>query len=94
MFNLMGTLIKTTFQATVFVTVSVGGFAYLTKPSDESLGKTIAQNAPLGLRSVIKISANTVTDIDDYVFFKTARFTSDTQPSYIGAFNKWFILKK
>lgn len=110
MFNLISTLIKTTFQATVFVTVGVAGFTcwkrifdtYLTKPSDESiedpplagLGKTISQNAPIGFQTVIKIGANNVTQIDDYVFFKTARFAGDNKPSYLGVANHWLLIKK
>ncbi len=90
MFNLISTLIKTT----VFVTVGIAGFSYLTKPSDESLGKTISKNAPFGIQSIIKITSNNITEIDDYVFFKTARFAGDNKISYLGIVNHWLPIKK
>jgi len=76
----------------VGIIVTVGAFAYLTKPTDSSFGTKIAQQAPLGLQTVGAVALNKMVHIDDYVFIKIANLSNDH--FFLGVANQWISLKQ
>jgi len=93
MFGLIGTFIETTFKMSVIVTVSVGAFAYVTKPTDASFTTLKDKDKTVVTNIVESALLNTVCkpEFKDYVFFKTAMIPTTGKPIYyVGAFNNWF----
>lgn len=92
MFNLLGTIISTTFKATVFITVGAVGFAYLTKPTDTSLGEQLSKRVPIGGQTAYKVSINNTSTIKDYVCVKIAEVPLE-ENKYIGIAHQWIPMR-
>ncbi len=66
--------------------------AFVTKPSNDSFGDFISNNAPFGYQTFVKIVTNSNAKITDFGFFKTAKFNDgSTIINGIGIFNNWFV---
>jgi hypothetical protein len=97
MFKFLGTVVNTAFKTTLLVTVGALGFAYLTKPTDESFGEEISKKAPLGTQTLTKTTINSTSTIKDYVVFKVAKLpleSSDMSTQYLGVAHHWIKMGK
>ena len=92
MFNLLGTIISTTFKAGVFITVGAVGFTYLTKPTDASLGEQLSKDIPIGGQTAYKVSINNTSTIKDYVCVKIADVPLE-ENKYLGVAHHWIPFK-
>jgi len=92
MFNLISTIISTSFQATVLISAGVAGFTYLTKPTDASLGEHLSKNAPPGGQTAYKYAINNTAIITDYVCVKIATIPFENT-KYIGIVHLWYPIK-
>ena len=97
MFGLLGTLIKTATFIGTGVTVGVGGFLFLTKPSETSLDKYLDRHLKsisysTGINMLDNLALKTLVDkeFDDYVFAKVCTVTFKKQIPKLGGANMKF----
>jgi hypothetical protein len=86
-------LLKALGKVLLYGSVGAGVSAYLTKPTDISLGVKIAKNIDeLRTRIEVTHSVNQITVFEDYVFFKLAKIEYGGQRcKAVGAFNEWYV---
>lgn len=82
-------LLNLGFKVTVTTIVGVGLFTFLTKPTNDSFGEYGASQAPTGTQTISKYTINSMSKIDDYVFFKLAMMHHHY---YLGVAHHWIAL--
>lgn len=70
-------------------------FAYLSKPSNESFGESVAHQLPIGSQTIGKILINMSTNIHDFIFFKIAVLPIDKNSIvFVGIINYWIPIRE
>ena len=105
LFNLVGTVVKTTAIATGITLAVAAAFAYVTKPTEKMLIEEIksrltsdsnglVETVTIGVVSIAATKTSKIS-IKDYVVVKLAdvTFINGKRRQFVGAFQQWFPIR-